>query len=156
MSRIANDDQRPSPNPMAQHERQARSSLAVIEGAAHAAGHTDGAVRRLSGVGDNALMTAIGDGLEHEIAAEELSAGRVLGRYRSLCGVMIAPVALTVPAGVPCRVCAVESAPAPDPAEQDKRRCRREAASWLRGLRARTARLATSPVRSSGGLDVAA
>lgn len=97
-------------------------------------------------------MTAVGDGLEHEIAGDELTLGHAAGRYRALCGLLVDPVSLTVPAGVPCRGCAVEAAPAPDLAGQDAQRSRRETASWLRGLRARTARLATS----SGGLDVAA
>jgi len=153
MSRIANDDQGPGPDPISQRQHQARSPLVVLAGAARGrAGHAAGGGYRLNSVGDTTRMTAVGDGLEHEIAGDELNAGRVLGRYRSLCSAVIVPAALTVPVGVPCRVCAVEAAPAPELAEQDSRRSRRETASWLRGLRARTARLATS----SGGLDVAA
>ncbi|WP_041763350.1 hypothetical protein [Pseudonocardia dioxanivorans] len=85
-------------------------------------------------------MTATEDGLEHEVAAEDLSAGSVHGWYRAVCGAVIGPVALTVPAGVPCRSCAVEVVPGPELASPDARRSRRAAASWLRGLRARTAR----------------
>jgi len=91
-------------------------------------------------VGDTVPMTAVEDGLEHEVAAEDLSAGSVFGRYRALCGMAFGPAALTVPAGVPCRSCAVEVAPGPEPVAADARRSRRAAASWLRGLRARTAR----------------
>lgn len=149
MSRIPNRDQGPSASP---HLRPARPAMAVLGGRAVArltAGDRPPGHSRQDG---NALMTAFGDGLEHEVAAEELTAGRAVGRYRALCGLLVVPVSLTVPAGVPCRGCAVEAAPAPDLAGQDAQKSRRETASWLRGLRARTARLATS----SGGLDVAA
>lgn len=156
MSRMANNDQGPRLNPSSKRHRYARAPFVVVEGTAHGrSGYPAGAGRPI-GVVDTARMTAAADGLEHEISGDELNAGRVLGRYRSLCGAIIAPAALTVPAGVPCRVCAVESATPPESAEQDSHRSRREAASWRRAVRARASRLASSPVRSSGGFDVAA
>ncbi|MBC3189488.1 hypothetical protein H7X46_00190 [Pseudonocardia sp. C8] len=90
------------------------------------------------------------------MAAEELRAGSVFGRYRALCGAVIGPVALTVPAGVACRCCAVEVDPAPESRVSDARRSRRATAAWLRGLRARTARRDASPAGAGEGGDVAA
>lgn len=151
MSRIPNRGHWPE-SPSASHQlRPARPAMAVLGEGAAARLAADGWSPRHSHQ-NNVLMTSVGDGLEHEVASEELTSGRVAGRYRALCGLLVHPVSLTAPAGVPCRGCAVEAAPAPDLAEQDAQRSRRETASWLRGLRARTARLATS----AGGLDVAA
>lgn len=152
MSRIPNEVQRHRRAPIAQGRDQVQVWFVPAEGRGRAVDDEPGRSR----AGHPARMTAAGDGLEHEITPDELSAGRAPGRYRALCGAVITPAALTVPAGVPCRACAVESAPVPHLAEQDARRSRREAASWLRGLRARTARLATLPARPAGGLDAAA
>ena len=68
----------------------------------------------MSAVGESVPMTAVEDGLAHEVGAEDVSAGSARGRYRALCGAVIGPVALTVPAGAPCRSCAVEVAPGPE------------------------------------------
>lgn len=140
MSRIPGGRPRPDfPPPTRLHLAVAAPSAAGASAPLEA-----GACRRslpsAAAAGDTAPMTAVEDGLEHEVAAEDLSAGSVFGRYRALCGVVIGPVALMVPAGVPCRSCAVEVAPGPEPVVADARRSRRAAASWLRGLRARTAR----------------
>ncbi|GAA1838606.1 hypothetical protein GCM10009772_15360 [Pseudonocardia alni subsp. carboxydivorans] len=152
MSRIPNRDHRPEGPPASPHLRPARPVVAVLGGSADARLTANDWPPARSRQDDNVLVTAVGDGLEHEVAADELTVGRATGRYRALCGLLVDPASLTVAAGVPCRGCAVEAAPAPDLAGQDAQRSRRETASWLRGLRARTARLATS----AGGLDVAA
>ena len=110
----------------------------------------------MSAVGESVPMTAVEDGLAHEVGAEDLSAGSVAGRYRALCGAVIGPAALTVPAGAPCRSCAVEVAPGPEAAGVDARRSRRAAASWLRALRARTARRDAGSAFSGVADDVAA
>lgn len=110
----------------------------------------------MSVVGESVPMTAVEDGLAHEVGAEDLSASSALGRYRTLCGAVIGPVALTVPAGAPCRGCAVEVAPVPEAAGVDARRSRRAAASWLRALRARTARRDAGSAISGVADDVAA
>ncbi|WP_145986126.1 hypothetical protein [Pseudonocardia sp. EC080619-01] len=103
--------------------------MAAVESRPVARLSADGWSPRQSQRDDNALMTSAGDGLEHEVAAEELAGGRVVGRYRALCGLLVDPVSLTVPAGMSCRGCAVEAAPAPDLAGQDAQRSRRETAS---------------------------
>lgn len=152
MSRISNRDHRPEGPPASPHLRHARPEVAVLGGWADAPLSADDWPPGRSRQDDNVLMTAVGDGLEHEVAADEFTVGRAAGRYRALCGLLVDPASLTVAAGVPCRGCAVKAAPALDLAGRDAQRSRRETASWPRGLRARTARLAMS----AGGLDVAA
>lgn len=106
-----------------------------------------------AGGGAFVQMTAV-DGLEHEIGPDDHSSGLGRGCYRAMCGAVIAPASLTASPGAVCRVCAVEAVPHPETVETDSRRARRSTAIWLRGLRARAARL-TSMVWA-GGVDVAA
>ncbi|MBN9801082.1 hypothetical protein DMP15_28125 [Pseudonocardia sp. UM4_GMWB1] len=106
-----------------------------------------------AGGGAFVQMTAV-DGLEHEIGPDDHSSGLGRGCYRAMCGAVIAPASLTASPGAVCRVCAVEAVPHPETVETDSRRARRSTAIWLRGLRARAARL-TSTVWA-GGVDVAA
>lgn len=106
-------------------------------------------------------MTCLLDGREHEVADGDLAAGCPAGAYRTLCDVVVWPVPLTVPAGRPCRICALEAAPGPEIRwERDPHRARRMAAAWLRGVRGRTTR--SDPAgpsfapSSTGASDVAA
>ena len=140
MSRIPGGPPRPGFPPPSRLQLTVAAPSAAGPSAPLEAGSSRRALPSTTAAGDTAPMTAVEDGMEHEVAAEDLRAGSVFGRYRALCGVVIDPVALTVPAGVPCRSCAVEVAPGPEPVAADARRSRRAAASWLRGLRARTAR----------------
>lgn len=144
MSRIPGGPSRPELPPLP------RRHLAV------ATPDPSAATSPMSAVGESVPMTAVEDGLAHEVGAEDLSAGSVAGRYRALCGAVIGPAALTVPAGAPCRCCAVEVAPGPEAAGVDARRSRRAAASWLRALRARTARRDAGSAFSGVADDVAA
>ncbi|GAA1399691.1 hypothetical protein GCM10009613_55690 [Pseudonocardia kongjuensis] len=66
--------------------------------------------------GDAVLVTAVEDGLEHRVGAENWRAGTAVGRFHTLCGTVIGPVSLTVPAGPPCRVCDVQAGPDRDAA----------------------------------------
>ncbi|MBP2371660.1 hypothetical protein JOF36_007433 [Pseudonocardia parietis] len=101
-------------------------------------------------------ITAVEDGLEHEVPAQNLSSDSACGRYLALCGAVIGPVALTVPAEVPCRACAAEAEPALAPAVTDARRSRHVAVPWLRRLRACTASREANPTGVGEPRDVAA
>lgn len=81
-------------------------------------------------------LTGQGDGVEHEIADADLVAGRGSGRYRAVCGVVVAPAALTARPGRPCRACAAEVDPAPETAA-DAHALRRALSAWVHRFRLR-------------------
>ena len=106
-------------------------------------------------------MTSVVDGREHEVGDTDLLAGRLAGTYRTLCGEVIWPTPMTLPAGRPCRVCALEADPGPEIRwETDPQRARRLTATWLRGVRLRTTRNQTTvrprDLSPAGATDVAA
>ncbi|BBG05767.1 MULTISPECIES: hypothetical protein [Pseudonocardia] len=73
-------------------------------------------------------------GREHDVSGDEISAGRVAGVYRSVCGALIAPAALAASAGVPCPECVLELDPVPETAAGDPHVQRRAVSAWLRRL----------------------
>lgn len=85
-------------------------------------------------------ISAIADGLEHEVAEDEVGLGQIAGLYRALCGTSVAPSSLTVEPGPPCRACAVEADPAPEPLGEAPRGQRRAVSRWLQRATDRTAR----------------
>lgn len=84
-------------------------------------------------------LTGQVDGVEHEIADADLAAGRGSGRYRAVCGVVVAPAALTARPGRPCRACAAEVDPAPE-AAADAHALRRALSAWVHQFRLRAER----------------
>lgn len=47
------------------------------------------------------------DGMDHAVADEEIAAGRSAGRFMALCGLPVAPAALSTPPGPRCDRCLV-------------------------------------------------
>lgn len=73
-------------------------------------------------------------GREHDVSGDEISAGRVAGVYRSVCGALITPAALASAVGVPCAACVLELDPVPETAAGDPHVQRRAVSAWLRRL----------------------
>lgn len=85
-------------------------------------------------------VTAVGDGLEHEVGDQAVAGAREAGQFHTLCGELIAPVALTESPGRPCPACSVELNPLPELSAADTDAQRRALTTWLHDLTARTNR----------------
>lgn len=64
-------------------------------------------------------MTCVRDHTEHAVSDVDFAASRHTGYYRSACGYVVAPGALSAPPGRRCAVCSAEvgrlTLPRPDP-----------------------------------------
>lgn len=90
-------------------------------------------------------------GREHDVRSEEFGAGQVAGVYRSVCGALITPAALTAPAGAACPACVWELDPGPEVAAGDAHTERRVVAAWLRRLPMRVAGPGAASLATAGG-----